>query len=99
MSQQTRRTLAAVGLAAALLLAVPAPSRAAGFQGPSFAAAGLLERVWSWLWSLAPSRSGQISTPMTRTGTSTGVTLPPVAPPPPTGTDESGSHIDPDGKP
>jgi hypothetical protein len=100
MSQQMNRILAAVGLAAALLLTVPAPSRAVSFREPSFVAAGLVERVWSWLWSLAPSpapsRPGQISTPVTRTGTSG--TPPPVGTTPP-GTDDSGSHIDPDGKP
>jgi hypothetical protein len=91
MSQQMRRTLAAVGLAAALLLAVPAPSRAMGFREPSFVADGLLERICSWLWSLAPSPA-----PVARKDTSG--TPPPVGTTPP-GTDDSGSHIDPDGKP
>jgi hypothetical protein len=95
MSQQMRRTLAAVGLAATLLLAVPAPSRAATFRGP--VATILVERLWTWLWSLAQAApSGQASAPATRTGTST--TPPPVSPPP-SGTSESGSMIDPDGKP
>jgi hypothetical protein len=99
MSQQMNRMLAAAGLAAALLLAVPAPSRAASFREPSFVTAGLVGRVWSWLKDLAspaPSQPGQISAPATRTAA--GGTPPPTGPPP-SGTSESGSHIDPDGKP
>jgi len=97
MSQQMRRTLATVGLAAALLLAVPAPSRAATFRGPAVAGS-LVERFWSWLSSLAQTAPvGQAATPVTRTGNGNG--SPPPASPPPSGTNESGSMIDPDGKP
>jgi hypothetical protein len=97
MSQQMRRILAAVGLAAALLLAVPAPSRAASLREPSFAA-GLMERVWSWLWSLAPESSSQ-NTESGSYADEPATTSSTPATPPPTSTDESGSHIDPDGKP
>jgi hypothetical protein len=97
MSQQTRRILAAVGLAASLLLAVPAPSRAASFREPSLAA-GVVERAWSWLRGLMPALSASVDkdgpSPVVRTGT----TSQPVAPPP-APTDEQGSMIDPDGKP
>lgn len=99
MSQKMNRMLAAAGLAAVLLLAVPAPSRAASFREPSCVTAGLVGRVWFWLKNLvspAPSRTEGISSPATRKDA--GGTPPPVIPPP-TGTNESGSHIDPDGKP
>jgi hypothetical protein len=47
MSQRNRRFLAVVGLAAALTLALPAPSQAVGFwgaQAPTWSA-----RAWAWL--------------------------------------------------
>lgn len=48
MSQRNQRWLAASALAAALLLAVPAPSPAAGFGKPTAGASGLLARAWAW---------------------------------------------------
>lgn len=48
MSQRNQRWLAASALAAALLLAVPAPSPAAGFGRPAGVASGLLARAWAW---------------------------------------------------
>jgi hypothetical protein len=95
MSQQMRRTLAAVGLVAALLLAVPAPSRAATFRGPVLAGS-VVERLWAWLSSLVQTAPAGQSTPATRTGSSS---TPPPASPPPSTNNESGSMIDPDGKP
>lgn len=96
MSQQMRRILVAVGLAAALLLVVPAPSRAATFQEPAFAA-GLVERLWIWLWGQAqtlPVKDASTPVPLTNgNGNGNGSTSPP------SGTTESGSMIDPDGKP
>ncbi|HEY0514388.1 MAG TPA: hypothetical protein VGH73_20960 [Thermoanaerobaculia bacterium] len=92
-----RRTYAAAGLTAALLLAVPAPSRAVSFR-PS-ALADLMGGAWSWLESLlpgarvpaAPAQGPKGSVAPTRTDT------PPVVIPPPSTTDQ-GSMIDPDGK-
>ena len=97
MSQQMRRTFVAVGLAAALLLAVPAPSRAAAFQGSAFAT-GLVERLWIWVWSQVRTVPVKDATPVPVTngngnGNGNGST------PPPSGTTESGSMIDPDGRP
>ena len=54
MSQQLRRVLAAVGLTAALFLALPAPSRAVALREPAISF-GLMDRVWSWLESLLPA--------------------------------------------
>jgi hypothetical protein len=48
MSQQNRRFLAAAGLAAALTLAFPSPSRAVGLREVGGAAA-LAVRAWAWL--------------------------------------------------
>jgi hypothetical protein len=50
MSQQNRRFLAAAGLAAALTLAVPSPSRAVGLWEVTVPAT-LVARAWSWLES------------------------------------------------
>ena len=52
MSRKNQRWLAAAGLASALLLAVPAPSMAAGRWKPAVTAPSLATRVWSWLESL-----------------------------------------------
>ena len=47
MSQRNRRVLAALGLTAALLMALPMPAHALGlWEIPSV---GLTARVWSWL--------------------------------------------------
>jgi hypothetical protein len=100
MSQPIRRVVAVTGLAAALLLMVPAPSRAASraVRGP-VAAAGFVTRTWSWLEGLlgasGPAASTQRTTIQRKDGT-----IPPVmpvpAPPPGTGNGQ-GSMIDPDG--
>jgi len=50
MSQRNRRALAALGLTAALLLALPVPSRAAGLW--EVPALGFTARAWAWLESL-----------------------------------------------
>lgn len=63
MFLQIRRALAAIGLMAVLLLAFPAPSRAAGSPGAK-PVHGVTERIWAWLEGLllgtpappAPSR-------------------------------------------
>jgi hypothetical protein len=55
MSQRNRLVIAALGLAAALLLAAPAPCRAAGVWEEGIPAVGFVEQVWSWLAGLWPS--------------------------------------------
>jgi hypothetical protein len=52
MSRKNQRWLAAAGLASTILLAVPAPSMAAGRWRPAAEAPILAVRVWSWLESL-----------------------------------------------
>ena len=56
MVLRKRRWLATAGLMAALLLAVPAPSLAAGFWRPAAELPGLVARAWSWLESLGVVR-------------------------------------------
>src|SRR6185295_14301731 len=51
MSQRNRIIFAAVALAA-LCLAAPAPSHAAGLRQDRVPVAGVVERLWSWLTSL-----------------------------------------------
>jgi hypothetical protein len=48
MSQRNRRVLAALGLLAVLLLAVPAPAQAVGLWDER-AAISVVARIWSWL--------------------------------------------------
>jgi hypothetical protein len=89
MSQYTRRVLAALGLTAALLLAAPPPSRAAGFRElPSVT--GFAARAWAWLENLLPSQ------PAARGEKQTGTLTSPT--PPTTGTSDEGSAIDPNGR-
>lgn len=95
MSQQLRRVLAAVGLTAALFLALPAPSRAVALREPAISF-GLMDRVWSWLESLLPAADrGPAAQPKNATAGRTTVMQPPVLPLP---TEDQGSMIDPDGK-
>lgn len=54
MSQRIRRSLA-VGLLAALSLALPAPSQAAGLWDPA-APAAWMSRAWSWLEGLVAGK-------------------------------------------
>ncbi len=58
MSQQIRRFFVALGLTAALLLAGPAPSRAAGFRDAATTVPDFTSRLWSWLESLLPGPAG-----------------------------------------
>ncbi len=96
MSQYTRRVLAALGLTAALLLAAPPPSRAAGFRElPSVA--GFATRAWTWLEDLLPCRLAARGEKQGVTTKTAGTVTSPTAPPP-TGTSEEGSAIDPNGR-
>ncbi|HKI05160.1 MAG TPA: hypothetical protein VKK31_24485 [Thermoanaerobaculia bacterium] len=92
MSRRIRRTLATAGLMAALFLALPAPSTAAGPWEPA-ASARLTVRVWSWLESLGltprqPEKQGSMIDP----NGGNWITVPSA----PTGS-EQGSGIDPNG--
>ena len=59
MSQHVRRTLAALGLMAALLFAAPAPCRAAGLWEAPAPVTGIAVRVRTWLegWLPGPRRA------------------------------------------
>lgn len=87
MSQPNRRVLVVMGLAASLLLAVPAPSRAAGVSG-LVPATDLVAQAWSWLEGLLGAHQKTAVLPP-----------PPPPPPPPSSPDPAGqgSMIDPDG--
>lgn len=58
------RLVAALGLTAALFLAVPSPSRAAGLRPVRLPVAALVERVWTWIAELWPA--GGSSAPAAR---------------------------------
>jgi hypothetical protein len=92
MSQQLRSVLIAAGLTAALLLAVPAPSRAAALREPALSSS-LMDRVWSWLEGLLPGAPASQPAPKGPAGRKT--LLPPPPPPP---LSDQGSMIDPDGR-
>jgi hypothetical protein len=94
MSQSIRRVLAVTGLVAALLLSIPAPSRAAGLRGQAPAAGGFVTRAWSWLESLLAS-SGPAASTQRPAIQQKDVFPPPMFPP--SGTDRQGNMIDPDG--
>jgi hypothetical protein len=96
MSQHARRVLAALGLMAALLLAAPPPSRAAGLRElPSVT--GLAVRAWAWLENLLPAqpaaRGEKQGTATQTAGSLTSPTAPTI-----TGTSEEGSAVDPNGR-
>jgi hypothetical protein len=94
MSQQVRRVLAALGLTAALLLAAPAPSRAAGLRGLP-AVPEISARVWAWLEGLLPAAPA----PSRRPARGEKQTSSPVYPTAPatSPTSDQGSAIDPNG--
>lgn len=64
MSLRNRIVSIAIALAAALFLAAPAPSRAAGLWEEPISIAGAVERFWSWVTGLWPD--GGSSEPTTR---------------------------------
>ena len=89
MSQRKRIVLAAAGLAAALFLVAPAPSRAVAVREGTSSATDVLGRVWRWLAELwpqgaAPGLAGPNGQPALKT-----------APPPPGATE--GGAVDPNG--
>jgi len=97
MSQYTRRVLAALGLTAALLLAAPPPSRAAGFRElPSVA--GFVARAWAWLENLPPARPAARGERRVSAAKAAGTLTSPAPPAPATGSSDEGSAIDPNGR-
>ena len=96
MSQHARRVLAALGLMAALLLAAPPPSRAAGLRElPSVT--GFAARAWAWLENLLPGPPAARGERRVSAAKVAGPLASPT-PPPPAGTSEEGSAIDPNGR-
>jgi hypothetical protein len=96
MSQHARRVLAALGLMATLLLAAPLPSRAAGLRElPSVT--GFAARAWAWLENLLPDRPAARGERQVFSTKTDGTLTSPTAPPP-TGTSDEGSAIDPNGR-
>jgi hypothetical protein len=92
MNQQIRRVVTVAGLTMALLLTLPASSRAADWREPASPAwvAGFMVRAWSWLeGALGPAPSHPAASAKT--------TTPPPVPVDPWGTGGQGSMIDPDG--
>ena len=95
MSQSIRRVLAVTGLVAALLLSIPAPSRAAGLRGQA-PAASVVTQAWSWIESLLGS-SGPAASGRPAIQRKDIVPVPLSPPVPPSSNTGSGSAIDPDG--
>ena len=99
MSQRKRIVLAAAGLAAALFLVAPAPSRAVAVREGTSSATDVLDRVWRWLAELWPQGAapGLAGRPE-REGGAAGPNGQPAlktAPPPPGATE--GGAVDPNG--
>jgi hypothetical protein len=99
---RSRRAVAALSLAAALFLVLPAPSQAAGlWETPSV----VISLVWSWMESLGfvkPARLRRMAAPWAKEGSAIdpdGRTVPGTIPtaPPASATSDQGSAIDPDG--
>jgi|tagenome__1003787_1003787.scaffolds.fasta_scaffold19660049_1 hypothetical protein len=97
MSQSVRRILAALGLAAALLVAAPAPSRAAGlWEIPALP--GLTARLSIWLEGLLPGAPREASHRRVVTEKqTTASSFSPTAPTSSTTSSDQGSAIDPNG--
>lgn len=106
MSQQIRRVLVALGLMAALFLAAPAPSRAAGLRS-ALPVNDLAVRFWSWMEGLLPRATVQSpasykpAAGLQKQGSAIdpdGRTQPITLPPPPSSAaSDQGSMIDPNG--
>jgi hypothetical protein len=100
---QSRRAVAALSLAAALFLVLPAPSQAVGlWETPSV----VVSRVWSWMESLGIVKpvvsSRRPAAPRRKEGSMidpNGRTVPGTTPPAPpdSALSDEGSMIDPDG--
>ena len=98
MSQHVRRTLAALGLMAALLFAAPAPSRAAGLWEIPALMPGIAVRVRTWLegWLPGPRRAAIVRGAKQGSGVDPNGSVPST--PPTSGTTSNqGSGVDPNG--
>ena len=98
MSQHARRVLAALGLAAALLFAAPAPSRAAGLWEVPALMPEIAVRVRTWLAGWLPG-SRRAAVRGTKQGSGVdpnGSTVPSTSPTSGTTTNQ-GSGVDPNG--
>ena len=99
MSQRIRRSLA-VGLLAALSLALPAPSQAAGLWDPA-APTVWMSRAWSWLESLVSGKPAAAPRRSAAQREKSGLVAPgdtsTFTEPPPDGGPYQGSGIDPNG--
>lgn len=98
MTQRNRTLIVAVALGAALAVALPAPSEAAGLRGGGFPVVKAWERAWDWLARLAApgeedrwEKEGGAIDP-------NGSPTPGSAAPDP-GTTDQRSGLDPDGTP
>ncbi len=97
MSQHSRRTLAALGLMAALLLAAPAPSRAAGLWEIPAAVPEIAARVRAWLEGLPPEAHGGRAARTAKQGSAIDPNGRPVRSTSSGATTDQGSAIDPNG--
>jgi hypothetical protein len=92
-SQSIRKILAAMSVATALLMVVPAPSWAAQAHKPaSEPTQGLMAQVWAWLESLLGDPKPQNGAPRKDL-----MTTPTPLPPPPSSQGDQGPAIDPNG--
>jgi len=93
MKQQIRRFVAVAGLTMALLLTIPASSRAADWREPA-SVTGVMAQAWSWLEGLLGAPA-----PAHRAASTSKITTSPPPPPPPSDPSGGGqgSMIDPDG--
>jgi hypothetical protein len=95
MSQRSRIAAAATVLVAALSLAAPPSSHAAGLRPGRLPAIPAWDRAWNWLAGLLPA--GVSPQPRDRQEKD-GTLVSPSEPPSPTPTTTQGSMIDPDGR-
>ncbi|HEY3568850.1 MAG TPA: hypothetical protein VGP73_13025 [Thermoanaerobaculia bacterium] len=98
MSQHVRRSLAALGLMAALLFAAPAPSRAAGLWEIPVLAPEAAARVRTWLegW-LLPASPRRAAPARTKQGSALDPNGSTTTSPTSGSTSDQGSALDPNG--
>jgi hypothetical protein len=100
MSYRNRIVIATAALTAALFLAAPSPSHAAGHPW-GLPVPGAWERAWTWLTGLLPGSAPQPEAQPSKTKVAaapTGGSGTPLTPPPPSGTQsDEGGAMNPDG--
>jgi hypothetical protein len=99
MSHPVRRVLAALGLAAILLFAVPAPSRAAGLREVSALIPGVVARIRTWAegWLPGPRRAALPRGAKQGSGVDPNGNPLPTTSPAPGSRSSQGSGVDPNG--